>query len=99
MSHTIKIQTKFKSENFSAFKRALEHFDWSVKENSRARYYSGDSAGSIVYPYVAVNPKSNGYDLGLKIEDGELAVYGDFYGGSVAANTWTPNEPSTAAVR
>ena len=84
MSHTVKIQTKFKNENFTAFKRALEHHGWTMKENSKARTYPGDPAQNTSYPFVAVNPESNGYDVGLRIENGDIEVYCDFYGGSIA---------------
>ena len=83
MSHTVKITTKFKNENFNAFKRALEQFGWTLKENSKARTYPGDQAGNTVYPLVAVNPNS-GYDLGIRIEEDQIATYGDFYGGSIS---------------
>lgn len=86
MSHTVKIQTKFKNENFTAFKRALENFGWTIKENSKGRTYPGDTAANTVYPYVAVNKGtgSNSYDIGIKIEGAEIACYGDFYGGSIS---------------
>ena len=83
MSHTVKITTKFKNENFNAFKHALEHFGWTLKENAKARTYPGDMAGNTVYPMVAVNPNT-GYDLGIKIDENEIATFGDFYGGSIA---------------
>ena len=85
MSHSVKIQTKFKNENFTAFKRALAHFGWKVEENSKARTYYSDEARHTVYPFVAVNPKtgSDNYDLGIKIEGNDIAIYGDFYGGSI----------------
>ena len=87
MSHSVKIQTKFKNENFAAFRRALEHFGWKINENAKGRTYNGDPAQNTVYPFVAVNPKtgSNQYDLGVKIEGDEIAIYGDFYGGSIQA--------------
>jgi hypothetical protein len=85
MSHTVKIQTKFKNENFNAFRRALEQYGWTLKENAKGRTYPNDPASNTIYPYVAVNPAagSNSYDLGIKIEGDDIAIYGDFYGGSI----------------
>jgi hypothetical protein len=85
MSHTVKIQAKFKTEQLEAFKRALSVFGWTTKEKSQIRTYPGDSARSTVYDLIAVNPNS-GYDLGLVFNDktGELEVMGDFYDGSIS---------------
>jgi hypothetical protein len=83
MSHTVKIQTKFKNENFNAFRRALEHHGWTLKENDKARTYPGDPAQHTNYPFVAVNPQANGYDIGLRVEEGDISVFCDFYGGSI----------------
>lgn len=85
MSHTVKIQTKFKNENFNAFKRAIEHFGWKLEENGKARTYYSDPAKNTIYPMVAKNPgKGEAYDMGIKIEGDQIALYGDFFGGSIA---------------
>ena len=85
MSHTVKIQAKFRTECLDSFKRALANFGWQTKENSTARTYPGDPAQHTKYSLVAVNPE-NGYDLGVQLNEktGELEVLGDFYGGSIA---------------
>ncbi len=90
MSHTVKIQAKFKIEHMSAFKRALEHFGWKTVENSKARTYPGDQAGHTTYPMVAVNPNS-GYDIGVQFNEktGELEAMADFYDGSIARTLGT----------
>jgi hypothetical protein len=88
MSHSVKLDAKFKIDQKDSLRRAFENLGWSLKENSTARTYSYDEAKSTKYPLVAVNPQSNGYDLGLQFNDktGEIEVIGDFYGGSVAAS-------------
>lgn len=84
MSHTVKIKTLFKDLN--VFKKALEKFGWTVKENEKIRTYPSDSARNTVYKYVAVNPKQDGYDIGVgQKEDGELELFADFHDGSIAA--------------
>ena len=91
MSHTAKINTQFK--RFEPLKTALAQFGWTIKEKSKCRLYSSDPARNTVYDYVAVNPKNeyNSYDVGIKVNKttGELELYGDFYGGSVAATLGT----------
>ena len=87
MSHTVKIKAQFKIENLSSFRRALEHFGWKLKENSKARTYYSDPARDTIYDMVAVNPATgDAYDLGVKLnhETGEIEILGDFFGGSVS---------------
>jgi hypothetical protein len=85
MSHTVKISAQFRSEQFQAFKRAIEKFGWKLIENSKIRTYRNDPARDTIYPMIAQNPNS-GFDLGLRFNEatGELEVLGDFYDGSVA---------------
>ena len=82
MSHTVKIQTQFKS--MRALKKAFEGLNWNLKQNSRLRSYNGND--SRVYPEVAVNPstESNAYDLAVIQNENEIEILGDLYGGSVA---------------
>lgn len=82
MSHTVKIKTTFKDA--SIFKKALEKFGWTIKENSKIRTYPSDSARDTVYKQIAVNPASSGYDIGITTKpDGEIELYADFYDGSI----------------
>lgn len=85
MSHTVKIKTLFK--DFSVFKKALSKFGWTIKEKSKIRTYPSDANRNDIYDYVAVNPKSTGYDIGIKIKpDGELELFCDYYDGSIQAS-------------
>lgn len=90
MSHTVKIQAKFRVEHMNSFKRAMEHFGWKIAENSKIRTYASDPARDTIYPAIAVNPQQ-GFDLGIQFneETGEIEVLGDFYGGSVAKTLGT----------
>lgn len=83
MSHTVKIKTKF--TQFDSLKKALDKLGWKIKENAKIRTYPGDSVGQKTWQYVGVNPE-NGYDVGLEVNKttGEIEVYGDFYGGTIA---------------
>lgn len=88
MSHTVKIQTKF--TQLDALKKAFEHFGWAIVENKTARTYAGDPKKNEVYPMVAVNPSTNQdrlFDLGIRVaETGEVEVFGDLWGGSIASS-------------
>ena len=90
MSHTVKIQAKFRTECLSSFKRAMAVFGWSTKENSKIRTYPGDPDRTTEYPLIAVNPNA-GYDLGVQFNEktGELEVLGDFYDGSISKTLGT----------
>lgn len=85
MSHTVKIQTEFK--DFRCLKKAFKALGWEIKENSTMRTYPNDPDKNKVWKYVAVNPKKeNVYDLGIDVsESGKIEIFGDFFGGSVAA--------------
>jgi hypothetical protein len=83
MSHTVKINSSFKTEHTNALKRALENFGWSLKENSKINTYPSDPGRNKVYPMIMQNPK--GYDIGLLFNEqtGEIELYGDFFDGSI----------------
>ncbi len=84
MSHTVKIKTQFK--DLSMFKKALKALGWDVKENTKIRTYHSDPNRDELYKYVAVNPKANGFDVGVKVKpDGEMELFADFYDGSIAS--------------
>lgn len=65
MSHSVEIKTGFKS--IETLTKALEKLNWKVKEKAKVRTYSTDPARNTVYDFVAVNPKSTGYDVGIKL--------------------------------
>ena len=87
MSHSAKIQTKFL--NLNALTKAFETYGWKIIQKAKARLYAYDPKRDDVYDYVAVNPQKEGqaFDLGINVkENGELDVYGDFWGGSIEAS-------------
>lgn len=83
MSHTVKINTSFKTEHMQSFKRAVESFGWSLKDNSKINTYPSDPGRNKVYPMIMQNP--GGYDIGLLFNEqtGEIELYGDFFDGSI----------------
>ena len=82
MSHSQKIKTNF--VDLTCLKAALASFGWNdVQERTTAKTYSGDSARTRIYDYVAVNPHRGGYDLGFMQEGNKIEAYGDFFGGSL----------------
>lgn len=88
MSHTVQIKTEFK--NRTALEAALTKLGWKLKENTKLRTYPYDPDRDKVYALAAINPMSNGYDVGLKIaETGEIDLLCDFYGGSIAKSLGT----------
>jgi len=83
MSHTVKINVKFKTTEFKQLTKAFSQLGWTINQNAHARQYSGTSP---VYQHVAVNPEkgSRGYDIGITpLPTGELDLKSDFYGGSI----------------
>lgn len=84
MSHSVKIECKFKS--FNALRKVFENTGWTIQQDTVAKTYFYDPSKNTVYPYVAVNPNTVGYDLGLRINpNGEIEVFGDFFDPSLAA--------------
>lgn len=83
MSHAVEITTSF--SNWEALNKALAKLGWGMKENSKIRTYPSDPKGRETYEYVAVNPSSTGYDMGVKVDlqNGKIAFIWDSYGGSI----------------
>lgn len=83
MSHTVSIKTLFKHKNalFTAFKK----LGWEIKENTTCRTYPSDPARGTKYQFGAINPRTNGYDIGLTYNEAE-GTYNlncDFYDRSI----------------
>lgn len=84
MSHSVEIKTKF--VNKEALVAALQFLGWSVEYNTTRRTYPTDPASGKVHSLVAVNPNSNGYDVGFDEVDGEYVAYVDWFDRSIAAS-------------
>lgn len=81
MSHAVKIKTQFTS--IEVMKKAFARSGWTqFLENSKARMYAYDTAGSKTYDYVAVNPTGK-FDIGLNFDDGTLSFIYDTYDSSL----------------
>jgi len=80
MSHTVKINVVYK--DLSALKTAFQSFGWTIKENSKIRSYYGQEQHT--FPYAAINPQKQGYDIGLTpSQDGTIDVKTDFFDRSI----------------
>jgi hypothetical protein len=85
MSHTVSIEVKF--SELTVLKNAFQSMGWNIVENTTMRTYGNSVDASKVYQYVAQNPSKeyNAYDVGIEVnKNGEIKLYTDFYGGSVA---------------
>lgn len=82
MSHAVNIQTQFK--NKENLLQQFKKLGWSIQENSKCRTYSTDPRREEVHQYVAKNPRENGYDVGININDSGNAFFVcDFYDRSI----------------
>lgn len=81
MSHSVPIKTIFKNQK--ALFSALLALGWGIKERATCRTYPSDPKRNTIHPYVAVNPMTNGYDVGFTILPEEIIADCDFFGGSI----------------
>ena len=82
MSHSVNIKTQFKKiENLlSQFKK----HGWSIVENSKCSTYPSDPRKEELHRYVAKNPTTAGYDVGINIDsDGNAYFVCDFFDRSI----------------
>lgn len=81
MSHTVAIKTIFRHKK-GLFK-AFEALGWKIAENRTCRTYPSDPKRSVVYDYIAVNPQTNGYDIGLTKNGDTYELNCDFFDRSI----------------
>ena len=83
MSHTVKIEGKFKTSEVGVLAKAFGKFNWGFVENATSRQYSGPTRHT--YRYVAINPEKRGqdYDIGINVNGEFLEMFSDPYGGSI----------------
>lgn len=82
MSHAVNIKTQFKNiENLlSQFQKA----GWQIVQSAKCNTYPGDPRREEVHQYVAKNPRSGGYDVGINIDsEGNAFFVCDFFDGSI----------------
>lgn len=82
MSHTVKIEVKFKTSELPQLEKAFKKLGWKIQQNTKARTYQGTTNS---WNTVAVNPgtAAQDYDIGIVPNKGEVELFTDFYGGSV----------------
>jgi transposase len=82
MSHSVNIKTQFK--NINNLLSQFETLGWKITQNSKCRTYYSDPSKELVHQYVAVNPSSSGFDVGINVDDTGHAVFVcDFYDRSI----------------
>jgi hypothetical protein len=88
MSHSVNIKTEFK--NITNLLEQFEAHGWTIVENQKCRTYPSDPRRDEQHRYVAKNPKTGGYDIGVNI-DGEGNAYFvcDFFDSSIQAQLGT----------
>lgn len=81
MSHTVKIEVKYKVTELPQLRKAFSVLGWTTADNASARQY----AGRQNYDVVAVNPDTTrlGFDIGMTRQGENLDMFSDFYGGSI----------------
>ena len=87
MSHTVKILTQFTSAE--RLKEAFKALGWTIGEKTKIRTYPHDPVGQRVFDWAGVNPRVDGYGVGIEMAEGRCETFCDFYGGSVAASLGT----------
>jgi len=84
MSHSVKIATQFKDWN--VLEKTFEALNWTIKSNQKCRTYPSDPSRDVVHQYIAVNPKANGYDVGIDVDlDGNAVFTCDFFDKSIGS--------------
>lgn len=82
MSHSVNIKTQFKS-----IKTLLSQFEkagWVIQNDTKCRTYPSDPRKEEIHKYVATNPKSSGYDVGIDIDaEGNAYFVCDFFDSSI----------------
>jgi predicted transcriptional regulator len=82
MSHSVNIKTQIKQVH--TLLGVFDALGWNIKENEKCRTYYSDPSKDTVHRYVAVNPKEQGYDIGIDVnEQGEAYFTCDFFDRSI----------------
>jgi hypothetical protein len=82
MSHAVNIKTQIKNIDnlLDQFKKA----GWQIVNFEKCRTYPGDPRREETHQYVAKNPVSSGYDVGINIdEEGSAFFVCDFFDPSI----------------
>lgn len=82
MSHSVNIKTCFRNID-----NLLEQFSsrgWKIERDTKCRTYPSDPRRNEVHKYVARNPREEGYDVGIGVdESGDAFFVCDFYDRSI----------------
>ena len=82
MSHSVNIKTQFK--NIKNLLAQFEQAGWAIATDSKCRTYPYDPRKDEMHKYVAKNPKSNGYDIGIDLDsEGNAYFVCDFFDRSI----------------
>lgn len=82
MSHAVNIKTAF--SNVSNLLAQFEQRGWKIVENEQCNTYPSDPRRNEVHQYVAKNPKTGGYDVGVNVDyDGTAYFVCDFFDHSI----------------
>lgn len=82
MSHSVNIKTQFK--NLTNLLNQFKIKGWEIVTNQKCRTYPSDPRREEVHPYVAKNPRAQGYDVGVNVDtEGNAYFICDFFDASI----------------
>jgi hypothetical protein len=83
MSHSVDIKTQFR--NIEILLAQFTALGWNIEYNTKCRTYPSDPRWEEQHQYVAKNPKPNGYDVGINLDnEGNAYFVCDFFDRSLA---------------
>jgi hypothetical protein len=82
MSHSVNIKTQFK--NMHNLLQQFTNAGWLIEHNTKCRTYPSDPRREETHTYVAKNPTSSGYDVGIDVDaEGNAYFVCDFFDRSI----------------
>jgi hypothetical protein len=82
MSHSVNIATQFK--DIDTLTSVFESLGWVIHLNTKCRTYPSDPSRNDLHTYVAKNPTTGGYDVGIDVDTEGNAVFTcDFFDRSI----------------
>ena len=82
MSHSVNIKTQFK--NIENLLNQFTKAGWALEHNTKCRTYPSDPRRDEFHTYVAKNPKTSGYDIGINLDsEGSAFFVCDFFDPSI----------------
>ena len=82
MSHAVNIKTQFK--HIENLLKQFTKAGWKIEQNTKCNTYYSDPRKEEIHKYVAKNPTSGGYDVGVDVDnEGNAFFVCDFFDPSI----------------